>query len=670
MNRQKASLVLIMVLGVILLGHVALGQVCDPKIVAASCSVGCCGSVSCTCSVACPVNGTTTSACMDSGNFSSACSYFACTSAALSKLSGCASSNEYTFLNASLSLCTTLSSAAGCSVVQYDAALQCLAALACRSDSNARCTVGCYAQSLSCFVDVGCTTSANYCQNVLKGELAACSTGFPCATSGTCSSSHVARCASAQNLIGLSASTSSPSSGVSPSSSSINSGTTTALIILGVGFAVILVLFIVILLLGARYYSNQKDEVRPLSPDQRSVGGAPGTQIYNEGGEVVTVESGGTFQSAPLSAQPSYTTNRSPSEIHVPRLSVSNKKQKRAAAIVFQLRQGLWQKGRLIGRGANGSVYQCVLNDGSFVALKQIDMSSASPQDSDAFCQELRLMSTLRHDHIIRYYYAELDTQEKCVNLWMEFMHGGSLSALSQKLDDRLNESCARRYVRQIVKGLAFLHEHHVIHRDIKGDNILIESEGVVKLADFGSAKYVEGGVTMNRYGAGMSIMSGGATYRGATDSIVGTPLWMAPEVVNPERHNGATGYTSRCDIWSLGICVAELLNQGQPPFPSFASAWEAMLHIGNLTTPPDVPEASPLCTDFMKKCLSVDPKLRPTARALLQHPWISTVDEEDDEFEYMSEQASDEFRASIDRIERARADSLHSTGQLLRPST
>jgi len=108
--------------------------------------------------------------------------------------------------------------------------------------------------------------------------------------------------------------------------------------------------------------------------------------------------------------------------------------------------------------------------------------------------------------------------------------------------------------------------------------------------------------------------------------TIVGTPLWMAPEVVNPDhqyaRHGG---YGTKADIWSLGITVAELLNNGMPPWPDFESAWQALYHIGREDAQPTLPShVSPLCHGFMRECVRHDPRERPSAEELLGHPWLA----------------------------------------------
>jgi serine/threonine protein kinase len=149
-------------------------------------------------------------------------------------------------------------------------------------------------------------------------------------------------------------------------------------------------------------------------------------------------------------------------------------------------------------------------------------------------------------------------------------------------------------YAAQVLEGLQYLHAEGIIHRDIKGDNILIDSTSDVKLADFGLSQ-------------NLSLVK--------QDDIAGTPYWMAPEIINM---SGAS-YTS--DIWSVGCMVIELLS-GKPPYCDFAPH-TALYKIAMDLHPPIPPGCSPAVEDFLLLCLKKEPGLRPSATQLLQHPWI-----------------------------------------------
>lgn len=149
----------------------------------------------------------------------------------------------------------------------------------------------------------------------------------------------------------------------------------------------------------------------------------------------------------------------------------------------------------------------------------------------------------------------------------------------------------------QVLRGLAYLHEEGVIHRDIKGANILTTKEGLVKLADFGVATRQEGMHESN---------------------VVGTPYWMAPEVIE------LAGATTASDIWSLGCTIIELLD-GRPPYYQF-QPMPALFRIVNDDHPPLPEGASPAVRDFLMQCFQKDPNLRVSAQKLLKHPWIMSA--------------------------------------------
>lgn len=174
----------------------------------------------------------------------------------------------------------------------------------------------------------------------------------------------------------------------------------------------------------------------------------------------------------------------------------------------------------------------------------------------------------------------------------------------------RFPENLVGLYMSQALHGLLYLHEQGVIHRDIKGANILTTKEGLVKLADFGVASRT----------TGLS-----------ESSVVGTPYWMAPEVIE------LSGATTASDIWSLGCTVIELL-EGKPPYHNL-QPMPALFRIVNDDHPPLPQGASPVCSfcllvsvqanifqavkDFLMQCFQKDPNLRVSARKLLKHPWI-----------------------------------------------
>eukprot|EP00760_Papus_ankaliazontas_P003217 PhM_4_TR11500/c0_g1_i1/m.97071/K17533/MAP3K19, YSK4; mitogen-activated protein kinase kinase kinase 19 len=271
------------------------------------------------------------------------------------------------------------------------------------------------------------------------------------------------------------------------------------------------------------------------------------------------------------------------------------------ARVHAQVVRGEWQRSKVVGRGATGNVYLCVLTDGSLIALKQLDVSALGEPEIGNHMRELLLVSTLVHPNVVRYYHAERDDLHGCLNIFMEFVQGGSLGQLVRRLDDPLREAVVCRYTRQILSALVYLHEKGIVHRDVKSDNVLLHDAGIIKLADFGSAKRL-------------------TPEEPTTTTIVGSPYWMAPEVIVPNP-----SYGLKADIWSLGITVCELLDVGRVPYPSYDSYWDAVWAIGRANVSPTLPaHASELAKDFISRCVERDVDKRASAVELLQHEWIT----------------------------------------------
>ncbi|CAN8260071.1 unnamed protein product [Cochlearia groenlandica] len=249
-----------------------------------------------------------------------------------------------------------------------------------------------------------------------------------------------------------------------------------------------------------------------------------------------------------------------------------------------------------IGKGAYGRVYIGLdLENGDFVAIKQVSLENIVQEDLNTIMQEIDLLKNLNHKNIVKYL-GSLKTKSH-LHIILEYVENGSLAnIIKPNKFGPFPESLVTVYIAQVLEGLVYLHEQGVIHRDIKGANILTTKEGLVKLADFGVA------TKLNEADAN-------------THSVVGTPYWMAPEVIE------LSGVCAASDIWSVGCTVIELLTC-VPPYYDL-QPMPALFRIVQDDSPPIPDSLSPDLTDFLRQCFKKDSRQRPDAKTLLSHPWI-----------------------------------------------
>ncbi|CAE6433831.1 unnamed protein product [Rhizoctonia solani] len=265
-----------------------------------------------------------------------------------------------------------------------------------------------------------------------------------------------------------------------------------------------------------------------------------------------------------------------------------------------------WIKGALIGSGSFGSVYLGMdAVQGLLMAVKQVELPTGSSQNEErkmsmltALEREIELLKQLQHENIVQYLDSSTDAHH--LNIFLEYVPGGSVATLLRNYG-AFEEPLARNWVRQILQGLNYLHEREIIHRDIKGGNILVDNKGGIKISDFGISKKVED-----------NLLGGSRIHR---PSLQGSVFWMAPEVVKQ------TSYTYKADIWSVGCLVVEMLT-GQHPWAQL-SQMQAIFKIGSLARPTIPPDISPEAEDFLNKTFELDYTTRPTAAELLNHPWV-----------------------------------------------
>ncbi|GKT13751.1 Serine/threonine-protein kinase 3 [Aduncisulcus paluster] len=254
-----------------------------------------------------------------------------------------------------------------------------------------------------------------------------------------------------------------------------------------------------------------------------------------------------------------------------------------------------------IGEGSYGKVYQArIKSTGAIIAVKSIPLE----RDDNLWeiDQEVQFLEKCEHENVIKFY-GRLTVRETAVpECWLitEFCGAGAVSDVMVTAERVLSEREVAYVMRESLKGLDYLHKKHIIHRDIKGNNILLTMDGELKLCDFG----VSGAV---------------AKTMGKRFTMIGTPYWMAPEVINE------TGHTIMADIWSMGIVAIELA-QGCPPY-SNKSPSVALMKIGTLKRPPTFNSPgkhSEIFRDFVSKCLKLDPKERLRCGDLLKHPFLT----------------------------------------------
>jgi serine/threonine protein kinase len=245
-----------------------------------------------------------------------------------------------------------------------------------------------------------------------------------------------------------------------------------------------------------------------------------------------------------------------------------------------------------LGKGAYGTVFKALdKRTGKIVAVKIVALQS----DWLPLLKEVNMIISLNHPSIVNYYCWFFN--EGCLWLVMEFCDGGSLSDVMSTLKRPLDETELSAVLQGVLRSLDYVHSLNRVHRDIKSGNLLVTSEGVVKLCDFGVSAQLDDALSR-------------------TGTRIGSPYWMAPEVITSQGHN------TKADIWSFGITALELFN-GVPPL------WDIQPMTALLAVPKNPPPAAPDSASdrfktFIQKTLVKDPEQRPSASELLEDEFIT----------------------------------------------
>ncbi|KPI44380.1 MAP kinase kinase kinase mkh1 [Cyphellophora attinorum] len=290
-------------------------------------------------------------------------------------------------------------------------------------------------------------------------------------------------------------------------------------------------------------------------------------------------------------------------------------------------------RGQLIGKGTYGRVYLGMnATTGDFLAVKQVEVNQkVSGGDKDRIKEmvaaldiEIETMKDLEHPNIVQY--LGCDRREFSISIYLEYISGGSVGSCLRK-HGKFEESVVRSLTRQTLEGLAYLHEEGILHRDLKADNILLDTDGTCKITDFGISKKSD-----NIYG------------NDVTNSMQGSVFWMAPEVVRSQGQ----GYSAKIDIWSLGCVVLEMF-AGKRPW-SREEAIGAIFKLGNLNQAPPIPDdvrdsASTEGLNFMFNCFEIIPEDRPTAATLLNNSDFCIPDPH---YDFMNTELAAKLRSAV----------------------
>jgi hypothetical protein len=253
-----------------------------------------------------------------------------------------------------------------------------------------------------------------------------------------------------------------------------------------------------------------------------------------------------------------------------------------------------WKKGNAIGGGAHAKVYLGMnLDTLELIAIKELTINSNTTMEE--LSHEVEIMSQFKHEHIVKYLGSE--KREHKLYIFLEYIPGGTVENILAVF--RPEENIVKKFTKQILLGLKYLHDHGIVHTDLKTANLLVDERSNIYLSDFGCSKRVDE----------------------KTNMITGTPNYVAPEVIREQC------YTTAADIWSLGCCVLEMLTHVPPWYHvlnKFQDPIQLMYYIMESEECPPIPEhLSDKARHFLSLCLKRERKERATVDELLLHEFI-----------------------------------------------
>lgn len=261
-----------------------------------------------------------------------------------------------------------------------------------------------------------------------------------------------------------------------------------------------------------------------------------------------------------------------------------------------------WIKGHKIGNGVSASVYKAInAKTGSIFAVKSIPLSRKKDHSQSYYSihNEVEILKSLSHPNIIKFYDSDIDIEKNEIFIVCEYASNGDLFSLVEQFFP-LTMKIVRKFTKELLQALEYIHSKGIIHRDLKCANVLIDQNSTIKLSDFGLSSLISNKNTQ----------------------YAGSPYWMAPEAFTRGK------ITTAVDIWALGCTVIEMVTKS-PPWSKVAKNEK---ELKNLITSPDLlkhlPSSLESLRKFLGQCLVADPSMRPTASDLLKSTFLEECED------------------------------------------